>query len=329
MNQHVPKTMRAAAIDHFGPADNITLQNVPVPDISPDEVLIEVVAAGVGSWDATEREGHYDGAFGMPSTFPYILGWDGAGVVAAIGSNVQGFAMGDKVYAASMPLPKGGFYAQYKAVNAEHVAHIPNNLTMEQAAAMPWCALTALSGLDTLELQKGETIMILGASGGIGHIAVQLAKNMGARVFAVASGADGVKLATQLGADEAIDGVTGNVIATAKKFAPEGIDAALALIGGEAVDTALAAVRDGGRVAYPEGVWPVPRIKETVNKRTYNGDTSRNATDRLNTLIESGSFAVHIDKTFPLEHVVDAHKMLGTHYIGKIVLKMRRPLARR
>ena len=317
--------MRAAAINHFGPADNITIQNVPVPNISPDEVLIEVAAAGVGSWDATEREGHYDGAFDMPSTFPYILGWDGAGVVAAIGANVQGFVVGDAVYAASMPLPKGGFYAQYKAVNAEHVAHIPHNLTIEQAAAMPWCALTALSGLDALELQKGETIMIMGASGGIGHIAMQLAKNMGARVFAVVSGDDGVQLAIQLGADKVVDGVKDDIITAAKEFAPEGIDTALALIGGETVNTALAAVRDGGRVAYPEGVWPAPHTKETVNKRTYNGDTSRNATDRLNTLVESGSFAVHIDKTFSLEHAIDAHKMLGTHYVGKIVLRITEP----
>lgn len=314
------KTMKAAAINRFGGVDSITLQNLPIPNIAADEVLIKVMAAGVGSWDATEREGRYDGLFGMSSTFPYVLGWDGAGMIAAVGVSVHDFKVGDRVYAASMPLPKGGFYAEYKAVKAENVAHIPAKITTRQAAAMPWCALTALSGLDQLRLKSDETVMIIGASGGIGHLAIQLAKRMGVKVFAVAAGADGVALATQLGANTAIDGLEEDVLAAAQQFAPEGIDAALALIGGEAVDTALEAVRRGGRVAYPDGVWPNPHTKQGVELRTYNGDTSRSATDRLNSLIESGPFAVHIDKTFPLEQAATAHKALGSHFVGKIVL---------
>jgi NADPH2:quinone reductase len=313
-------TMQAAAINHFGDADAITLQTVPIPSITADEVLIKVIAAGVGSWDATEREGKYDEMFGMPSTFPYVLGWDGAGVIAAVGANIRDFKEGDKVYAASMPLPKGGFYAEYKAVAAENVAHVPKKMTIEQAAAMPWCALTALSGLDQLDLKQDETIMIFGASGGIGHLAVQLAKRMGAKVFAVAAGADGVALATQLGADIAIDGLQEDVIAAAKRFAPKGIDAALVLIGGKAADSALKAVRSGGRAAHPDGVWPEPHTEKGIELRVYNGDTSRSATDRLNSLIESGPFTVHIDKTFPLEQVVAAHKALASHFVGKIVL---------
>ena len=313
-------TMKAAAINQFGDADTITLQNLPIPSIATDEVLIKVAAAGVGSWDATEREGKYDGMFGMPSTFPYILGWDGAGVIAAAGANVRDFKEGDRVYAASMPLPKGGFYAEYKAVKAESVAHIPDGVSITQAAAMPWCALTALSGLDRLDLKQGETIMIIGASGGIGHLAIQLAKRMGVKVFAVASGADGVALAIQLGADMAVDGLEDDVLTAAQQFAPEGIDTALVLIGGKAVDATLKAVRKGGRVAYPDGVWPNPRTRQDVELRIYNGDTSRSATSRLNSLIESGSFTVHIDKTFPLDQVVAAHRALGSHFVGKIVL---------
>lgn len=324
MNQQIPKVMRAAAINQFGHADKVTLQDMPVPDIASDEVLIKVIAAGVGSWDATEREGGYDGLFGMPSTFPYILGWDGAGTIAAVGSDVQGLKVGEKVYAAEMPLPKGGFYAEYKAVQAEHVARIPKKLTMEQAAAMPWCALTAQSGLEALKLQKGETVMIFGASGGIGHIAIQFAKSVGAKVFAVASGADGVNLSAQLGADKAIDGLAEDVVAAAKQFAPEGIDAAFVLIGGKAADTALTIIRSGGRIAYPDGVWPNPHTKEDVESLTYNGDTSRTATKRLNAFIDSNpSFTVHVDKVFPLEQVVTAHKVLSSHFVGKIVLRIK------
>ncbi|MET1033209.1 MAG: NADP-dependent oxidoreductase [Candidatus Saccharimonadales bacterium] len=320
MNTQIPQTMRAAVIDKFGSADVITMQDIIVPAIADDEVLIKVLAAGVGSWDATEREGKYDGLFGMPSTFPYALGWDGAGVIAAVGADVHDLKEGDKVYAASMPLPRGGFYAEYKAVAAENVAPIPQKMTIEQAAAMPWCALTALSGLDRLDLKPSETVMIFGASGGIGHLAVQLAKRMGAKVFAVASGADGVALATQLGADVVIDGLEEDIVAAAQQFAPQGIDAALVTMGGKVVDTALEAIRDGGRVACPHGVDPLPITKPNVELRMYDGDTSRSATARLNSLIESGPFTIHIHKTLPLEQAVAAHEMLASHYVGKIVL---------
>lgn len=322
MPQQLPKTMQAATIHTFGGPDNLSMQTLSVPSITADEVLIKVAVAGVGSWDATEREGNYDGVFGIPSTFPYVLGWDGAGEVVAVGANVHQFKEGDSVYAASTPLPKGGFYAEYKAVSAENVALVPKNMNIEQAAAMPWCALTALSGLDQLDLKEGETVMIFGASGGIGHIAVQLAKRMGAKVLAVASGKDGVTLATQLGADMAIDGLKEDVIAAAQQFAPGGIDAALALMGGKAVDAALEAVRDGGRVACPYGVQPEPNTKQGVELRMYNGEHDSCATDRLNSLIESGPFTVHIDQTFPLEQAAAAHQALASHYVGKIVLKI-------
>lgn len=320
MTAQLPKTMQAAVINQFGDADAIHLQTLPVPKVAANEVLIKLEAAGVGSWDATEREGKYDGLFGGTSTFPYILGWDGAGEIVAAGADVHDLKEGDKVYAASMPLPKGGFYAEYKTVKAENVALIPEKLTIEQAAAMPWCALTALSGLDLLALKPGETLMILGASGGIGHIAVQLAKRMSVKVFAVASGADGVALATQLGADVAIDGLRDDIVAAARQFAPGGIDTALVLIGGKVADTALDAVRSGGRAAYPDGVWPAPQAKQNVEFLTYDGDTSRHGTARLNSLIESGPFTVHIDKTFPLEQAAAAHKALTSHFVGKIVL---------
>jgi len=157
--------MRAAAIDRFGGIDVLGVRTLPVPEVGFDDVLIRVEAAGVGSWDAVEREGAYDGAFGVESTFPYVLGWDGAGTVAAIGEGVSRFAVGDRVYAASMPLPRGGFYAEYAVVEQDYVARIPDGLPMEQAAAMPWDALTALSGLDALELRSGDAVMIFGASG--------------------------------------------------------------------------------------------------------------------------------------------------------------------
>ncbi|MFZ5674832.1 MAG: hypothetical protein ACOZAM_17895 [Pseudomonadota bacterium] len=161
--------MQAAAIDRFGGAELITVRAVPVPQVGPRDVLIQVEIAGVASWDAVEREGHYDGAFGMPSTFPMCS----AGTARA---RSPPLVEGDRVYAATMPLPKGGTYATYAATNADNVSLIPARLTIEQAGVMGCDALTALSGLEEIGLKQGDTIMIFGASGGIGHMAVQLAK---------------------------------------------------------------------------------------------------------------------------------------------------------
>jgi len=314
--------MQAAALERFGGIEALTLQTLPVPEAGPDEVLIRIESAGVGSWDALEREGGYEGAFGIKSTFPYVLGWDGAGAIAAVGERVRRFKEGDRVYAASMPLPKGGFYAEYAVVAAEYVSLIPDKLTIEQAGVMPWDALTALSGLDVLGLKQDEVLMIFGASGGIGHMAVQLAKRRGVRVLAVASGDDGVALARQLGADAVVDGRRADVVAAARELAPNGLDAALVTVGGEQVERALTALRDDGRAACPHGVMPVPKVRPGVHLELYNGDRSQQAIARLNHLIASGPFEVHVTRTFPLDQAAEAHRMLGTHFVGKLALRL-------
>lgn len=324
MTKTKQNTMQAAAIDRFGGPETIMLRTLPVPEVGPEEVLIRVETAGVAKWDADEREGRYAGTFGIETNFPYILGWDGAGVVATVGQQVSLFKEGDRVYAASIPKVESGFYAEYAAVKAEHVAHIPDKLTFVQAGAMPWDALTALSGLDeALDIKPGEALMILGASGGIGHMAVQLAKRMGARVLAVASGDDGVALAKRLGADTVVNGRKEDVTAAAYKFAPNGLDAALAIAGGETVEKALTAVRDGGRIAYPNGVEPTPKARLGVSLINYDGNRSPKGTAKLNRLIDSGSFEVHIAHTFSLDQAAEAHRALDTHFLGKLALRLR------
>lgn len=320
MTGTLPDTMRAAAIDGFGGIEKITLQSLPMPEVGAADVLIRVEAAGVGSWDAVEREGQYDGAFGLDSTFPYVLGWDGAGRVVAVGEGVTRFAVGDVVYAASMPLPRGGFYAEYAVVEEEYVSHVPGRLAIEQAAALPWDALTALSGLEVLQLKPGARLMVFGASGGIGHMAVQFARRIGAPVLAVASGADGVALARRLGADAVVDGRRDDVVAAARSFAPDGLDAALVTVGGDAVERALTALRDGAPIACPYGVTPEPRVPPGKELLLYNGDRSRAATNRLNDLIDTGPFEVHVAGVFPLDQAAAAHRALEEHYVGKLAL---------
>jgi NADPH2:quinone reductase len=318
------KTMQAIALDRFGGIEALKLQNVAVPGVEPGEVLIRVEFAGVGAWDPFEREGGFAEEFGIEPHFPYVLGTDGAGTVAALGEGVEGLVEGDRVYGMNVAGPKGGFYAEFAAVTAENVSLIPGDLATEQAGPMPADALTALQGLDDmLGLREGEAVMVFGAGGGIGHMAVQLAKSMGARVLAVASGRDGVELAEQLGADEAVDGRKDDVVAAGREFAPNGLDAALMTAGGPVADEALQAMRGDGRMAYPNGVDPAPNAPAGVTVRTYNGTPGREAIRKLNRIIESGPFQVHVARVFPLARAADAHRALATHFLGKLALRIR------
>ena len=317
------KTMRAVALDRFGGPETLKVQNVPVPQVGADEILIHVESAGVGAWDPYEREGGFVEVLGRAAKFPYVLGTDGAGTVTAVGGKVKEIKEGDRVYAAELGNVKGGFYAEYAVVKATNASRIPSSLDMDQAAVLPSDGLTALKGLEeVLGVQRGESVMIFGASGGIGHLAVQLAKRLGARVFAVASGEDGVTFVKRLGADAAVDGHSDDVLDVAREFAPDGIDAALVTVGGDATDRALSAIRPGGRVAYPNGVMPVPTAHEGVSVDAYDGEGGREAIDRLNELIEAGPFEVHVHRTFPLEEAAAAQAALAEHHLGKIALRV-------
>src|SRR6266850_1940482 len=235
--QNIPKTMRAAAIDRFGGPEVLTLHVLPVPECSPGEVLIAVHTAGVGRWDADIREGWSPD--GRKPRFPLVLGTDGSGTIAALGPRIRRFKLGDEVYSYSWANPKGGFYAEFVAVAAEKVTHMPKWLDLEHAGAIATTGLTALQGIDdALHVKKGETVLIHGGSGGVGTLAIQFAKLRGARVVATGSGLDGVELVREMGADLAVDGKHEDIVEAARGFAPEGVDAILALAGGDALERA-------------------------------------------------------------------------------------------
>ena len=186
------------------------------------------------------------------------------------------FKIGDPVYSYAWDNPKGGFYAEYVASPAETAAPVPAPLDLAQAGAIPIAALTAIQGIDdALHLKKGERLIILGASGGLGVFAIQFAKLRGARVLAIASGADGVALARKLGADAAIDGRDGDIAGAARAFAPDGVDAILALTGGKALTKCLDTLRRGGRLAYPNGIEPVPKKRRGIRTKPYDAIADR------------------------------------------------------
>lgn len=317
MPESIPQEMKAVVIDRYGGPEELHVATLPVPEPNADEVLIRLASAGVGVWDADIRAGEFEIG---ERRFPKVIGNDGAGETVAVGSRVKRFRTGDRVYAFSM---EGGFYAQYVAVKQDSVAPLPSGLSIEPAGALGADGITALRGLeDTLHLQRGEKLLVFGASGGIGHLAVQLAKRLRAAVFGVASGEDGVALVCRLGAEQAVDGKHGTVLDALRTFAPDGLDAALVLSGGRGREAALEQVKKGGRVAYPNGVEPAPGAARGITVRAYDGEASPEAFDRLNTLIARGPFHVEA-KFYPLEEAAQAHRDLAKHHLGKLALRMR------
>jgi len=318
---HIPHTMPAAAIDHFGGPEVLTLHNVPVPAIDEKEVLIAIDTAGVGPWDADIREGWYP--TGKPR-FPLVLGVDGAGVIAAVGSRVRRLKVGDKVYSYSWANPKGGFYAEYVAVAAEKVAHVPKRLDLEHAGAIATTGLTALQGIDdALRVKKGETVLIHGGSGGVGTLAIQFARLRGAQVIATGSGLEGVELVREMGADAAVDGKHEDVAEAARRLVPDGVDAILALAGGDALERALDALRSDGRLAYQNGIEPEPKKRRGVEFIPYDAISGVREFERLNRAVEAAKLKVPIAETFPLARAAKAHERLAEgHVLGKMVLRI-------
>jgi NADPH:quinone reductase-like Zn-dependent oxidoreductase len=314
--------MRAAALDHGGNPEVLALHVVPVPALGANEVLIAVDTAGVASWDASIRQNPE--TFGIHRPRPLILGTDGAGLIAAVGSAVQDFKVGDKVYAYSFDNPKGGFYAEYVAVVADKVGHVPEGLSLEDAGAIGTTALTAIQGVDdALHLKAGDTVIIHGASGGVGTLAVQFAKLRGARVLATTSGEDGAKLARDLGADAVVDGRQGDIVAAARAFAPQGVTAVLAFAGGDSLERCMDALGPGGVVAYPSGVEPVPKARQGVRILRYDAIAGKREFERLNAAISAAKFQVPIAAEYPLAEGAKAHERLaGGHVLGKVILRI-------
>lgn len=313
--------MRAAAIERFGGPEVVSVRTLPVPALDATEVLIAVDTAGVASWDADMRDGWSPSG---NSRFPLVLGTDGSGIVAAVGSRVRRFKVGERVYGYSFDNPKGGFYAEYVAVPGTNAAPLPANLDLLHAGAVPAVGLTALQGIDdALRVKRGQTVIVHGASGGVGHLALQFAKLRGARVLATASGEDGVALVRRLGADAVVDGKRADVAAAARSFVPDGVDAVLALVGGDSLERCLDAVRDGGRLAYPNGVEPEPKKRSGVEFVTYDAIAGPREFEKLCRAIEDASLKVHVLATYPLSDAAKAHQRLAEgHILGKIVLRI-------
>lgn len=316
-------TMRAVAIDRFGPPSVLTVHELPVPEPGPGEVLIALHAAGVGVWDADIRQGWWPQ--GRPK-FPLVLGTDGAGVVAGRGPGVRRFRQGDRVWAYEFINAKGGFYAEYVAVSAEHVSLVPKRLNLLQAGASAVTGLTALQGVDVhLRVRAGEAVLVFGASGAVGSLAVQFARRLNARVVGTARGPEAKRFVQKLGADEVIDPASRDSLEQLREFAPDGIDAVLALGGGEKLQKLLALVRSGGRVAYPNGVEPDPKSPRNVRLISYDAQAGPREFARLAKAVEEARLQVPLAAVYPLEEAAQAHQRLEQDQVlGRLALQIRK-----
>jgi len=314
--------MKAAAIDRFGPPSVLKLHELPMPEPGPREVLIALHASGVGVWDADIRGGWWPG---KRPKFPLVLGTDGAGIVAVKGARVRSFGVGDRVWAYEFLNPKCGFYAEYVAVNAGHVGRVPRRLDLLHAGAATVTGLTALQGIDDhLRVRRGETVLIFGASGAVGTLAVQFAKRRGARVLGTATGSKATQLVRQLGASGVIDARKPRGIEQLPELAPDGIDAVLALVGGEALERCLDLVRPGGRVAYPNGVEPEPKRRQEFRLQSYDAAGGRREFTNLARAVDEARLRVPIAAVYPLAQAAKAHERVERGQVaGRIALRIR------
>ena len=308
--------MAAAAMDHGGGPEVLTLHRLPVPTLKPGEVLVAVRAAGIGPWEAEMRTDP-----GSNAKFPLVLGADGAGTVAALAPDVHGFRIGEEVYGTG-----GGWYAQYAAVRAEDLAHVPKGVAFPEAGILAISGLSALQGIDdVLELKPGDTLIVHGATGGVGTLAVQFAKLRGVRVLATASSEEGLSLARRLGADAIVNGRSGDIATAAQQFAPEGVDAVLGLVGGPELEKCIDALRrDGhGRAAFLYGMSPLPAPRFGIRMTTYSFTSGPRELEQLNRIVEKAPTMIPIAAEFPLADAASAHRRLEAgHLLGKIVLRM-------
>ena len=310
--------MRAIAVREWGGRDKLELIEHDVPPVAPDGVLVRVKAAGVNPVDYKIRGGYM--AEKLPYHFPVIIGWDLAGVVEKVGPAVTWFKPGDRVYGyIRRHHLQYGTYAEYATAPEGFFAHMPPELSFEEAAALPLASLTAHQALEAVGLRGGETLFLTGGAGGVGHVTIQLAVARGARVVATASERNHA-FVRELGAeplDYADDDVPGRVH---DLLDDSGADAAVDLFGGDVREQAFAALRQGGRLASV--AQPPPEAREG-HEVTYIfvRPSGFDLGEHITPLVAEGSLRPTIEETFPLERAADAHERIEEgHVRGKLVL---------
>lgn len=307
--------MRAITYSRYGGPDVLELTDLPTPKVGPDSVLIRVEAASVNPVDWKVREGKLDQL--MDTAFPAVPGWDVAGVVEQVGLDTTEFSVGDEVYGyVRKDVVSGGTFAELVAAPVRTIAHKPDSLSWEEAAAVPLAGLAALQTIRRTGLIRGQTVLVHAAAGGVGSFAVQIAVARGARVIGTASTANH-DYVRSLGAEPTTygDGLADRVLA----LSPDGVDVVLDFSGGDALSATPAVLRRGGTVAS---------ITNAAARDEFGGHYVWVRPDvdglrELAALADGGKLRVEIAQVFGLQEAAAAHELSRTgHVRGKVVVRV-------
>ncbi|WP_017186128.1 NADP-dependent oxidoreductase [Alkalibacillus haloalkaliphilus] len=310
--------MKAIVINEYGRKEQLQEQEVTKPTPGDGQVLVKQHATSINPIDWKLREGYLKEM--VPMEFPLILGWDSAGVVEEVGEGVTDFKVGDRVFTRPQ-LTNRGTYAEYIVTEADILAHIPENISFNEAASVPLTALTAWQCLfDFADLQEGQKVLVHAGAGGVGVMAIQLAKNAGAYVATTAS-TKNVEFLQSLGADEVIDYKKENFYDVLEDY-----DVVLDALGGDIQERSFDVLKDGGTlvsIAQPpsEEKGQEHNVKVGFVFIEPDGDQMR----KLAQLMEDGKLKPIIGHTFPFSEqgLKEAHELSETHHAkGKIVIEI-------
>lgn len=312
------KEMKAAYYNEFGGPEAVKSGKIELPQLKEGEVLIKIKAAGVNPVDAVITKGYYKDM--MPHSFPVIPGWDLAGVIEDRGHAARRFEVGDEVFAyARRPEVKWGTFAEYIIIPDSYLAKRPQNISMEAASAIPLAGLTAYQSLYKAgNLAKGQKLLILGSSGGVGSFAIQLAKAKGAEVIGVASSKNHDYMRS-LGADHTIDYKDQDIGKAVQEIYPEGVDLIFDCTSGESLQQSLKCLKDSGKLVsiLNQG----EELDEKINFEFVFVEPNAKQLDHLAQLVEDGKLKVEVNKTYSLDEAGKALEQIQTlHTTGKIVV---------
>ena len=313
--------MKAIAIEEFGGKEKLQLTYMEKPNPREGEVLVRIKATSVNPVDYKLREGFLKGR--LPHQFPLILGWDMSGVIEGRGHSARRFDQGEEVYAyARRPLVQNGTYAEYISLPESYLARKPQGLNFEEAASVPLTGLTAYQALFVAgKLQPNQTVLLIGASGGVGTMAVQLAKIYGAHVIAVASGDNKDYVLNELNADQFIDYKQQTLLETLD----EKVDLVFDMVGGAQLQETNELVKSGGEIVSIAGKYEDIALLKKENK-TFSSvfvEPHSRQLDELAELIKAGKLKPHVQQVFDLDEIKEAHELIESgHTRGKIAVRI-------
>jgi len=328
--------MRAAYIEETGAPEVIKIGDLPEPALSAGQVLVKVSAVALNPIDLYLRSGLVP----MPLAFPYVIGCDLSGTVARLGSGVTRYKVGDRVWGSNQGLlGRPGTASEFAAVGEDWLYPTPQQLSDNEAAAMALVGITAHLGLFRFgQLKSGESVYIPGGSGGVGSIAIQMAKAAGAHVATSAGSPERVELCRKLGADLALDYKTENIPARLREFALEGVDVWYETQREPNLEVSIPLLRRQGRLilmagrtakpALPLGAF-YPRNCAIFGFAMFNSppDEQRHCANEINRFVQEGKLKPLIGRVFPLDQAAEAQKFLEANTMkgagsltGKIVI---------